>query len=146
VRPELSKYAQDFPQQYKELWRILKTDQIIWCGTDGDWPMKGGYEEWSLEVPESALLTIVDEMIWNEILGKKFFSKRLFDQLEAEASKTLCNCEQIAQFAMTRMESSCQTIGERWTRLFIDDPFDPRASVLLKCPIESQWVVETKTY
>lgn len=141
VDPARSKFARDFPAQYAKLWSEIGTQQIIWCVTNpDDWPMKAGYDEWELDVPPEAFLRVVDDVVWNRILGRTAFPKRLYDQLEDEARRDSRD-DDVHEIVMSRIDSLRHPPGDLWDHVFIRDPLDCRATVLLKGPVSEGWVV-----
>jgi hypothetical protein len=143
VDPALSRNVQKYRQQYERLWQILETDQIIWCGTDSEWWPKAGYAAWPLEIPTTAFLRIVDSMVWNGLLGERGCPTKLHDQLLDEETALTDDAEEAYANVERRKEFLWNPQVDPWEALFIDDPTDFRAEVLLKCPIATQWVLST---
>ena len=83
VRPEKSQFARDYRVAYQGLWDRVGTDQLIWCCTSADdWPMKTGYCQWDLEVPDNRIFRIIDGMVWAGIRGDSYaLTPRLRGQL-----------------------------------------------------------------
>ena len=147
VNPRKSRFAESFPEQYTRLWERLHSDQFIWCVTDpDDWPIKEGYEEWKLEVPIDRFLAIVHDVVWNGLLGREGFPKRLYDQIEQELLlEEEKDCD-VHDLVMKRIEAMRSPVGDPWDHLFIHDPFDPVATILLRCPVIEEWVLSRRSY
>lgn len=145
--PEKSAFAKQYRFAYKELWDRVGCKEIIWCCTSKDsWPRKNGYREWDLDVPVGSFVEIVDSMVWNGILGndKTGPSGRLRDWLMAESmGMAPGNHYEWYQQEVQRM---LHPPGDPWESLFLDDPYDLRADVLLQHPIDREWVISTKLY
>jgi hypothetical protein len=139
VDPEKSQYAQKYKAAYQQLWGIVETDQIVWCCTSsGDWYQRA---EWVLEVPEDRFCRIVDEMVWAGIRGESCCIEKLRQRLLAKASEKYPNS---AADAYTWLDQQVEQLvhppGDPWDSLFLRDPDDPRASILLWHPVECDWV------
>ena len=143
VDPLRSKYAQQYSAQYQRLWSILSTDQIVWCMSDPDqWPIEAGYIKWQFDVPQDAFLAIVDEMVWNGLLEIECEAPDpIRNRLYEEAFSSLDNMDEIDEYVQAQTRQLQHPKGDPWKQLFLADPYDPRANVLLKCPINAAWQV-----
>lgn len=136
VDPEKSEYARDYRWAYERLWAPLGTDQLIWCCTFGcrdDWP---GSCEWKLNVPEDRVFAIVDNMVWNGILGNDALPP---DPLRRQLRSTAMRHhpgwydEQVKRLRHPR--------GCPWDALFLSDASDLRADVILRHPLDRRWII-----
>jgi hypothetical protein len=143
VKPELSKYAKKYPTAYQRLWKILGTKQFIWCMTDRrDWGNKKGFCEWALSVPRRNVLRVIDSMVWNGIIGEKGSPPaKMFDELERYA--TLNDIPDVQSYIEQHAERLRNPPGDPWDCLFLDDLDDPRAEILLRCPIQGSWHIKS---
>lgn len=142
------------PKAYRRLWKLVKTSNIIWCYTrQKSRCAKTGSDklEWNLEVPDSEILTLVDEFIWNRIL-------ELPNVQPPEAYRREAKSEALHRFPGNRKEQDaferkrCNDYwnqeappGGWWKRLFVKNPHDgERISALIHHPVPIPWIVSSK--
>ena len=141
-----SQYANDYPDAYRKLYGFLRPNTLVWCKAtnDGrsDW-LREGRQEWQLNVPNSEFLKVVDCMVWNGILGNESAKapKALDDNLRTEAFEQFpTDIPQRDRYYDNKIYAMLHPAGDPWNSLFISDPNDPKADILLKHPIDPSWV------
>lgn len=147
VDPEKSGHARRYRAAYERLWGILGTAQFIWCCTSREcWRRQSGYCEWQLEVPQNQILRIVDCMVWNGILGTRAEPPRpLRTELLVEAMAEFPDAPDTAyKWYEERLNQLWSPKGDPWESLFLSDPQDLKADILLEHPIDPSWVLETR--
>ena len=146
VDPDKSQYAQKYKAAYQQLWGIVG-DQIVWCCTSSDdWYQKSGFCEWVLEVPEDRFYRIVDEMVWAGIRRESCCPQRLRSQLLAKAIEKYPNSVDAYAWLDRQVKRLVHPPGDPWGSLFLNDPNDFRASILLRHPVERDWVKSVSVY
>ncbi len=142
--PEKSFFYQDYPEAYLRLHRELNTDQFVWCTTTAEPGGWRGREECELEVPCSEIFRVINDLLWNVIIGKNACPQALRTQLEEKISRTISVPENWDSLIDQKVEKLRNPEGGPWNNLFLDDPRDVRATILLECPISFEWVVRRK--
>lgn len=141
VVPEKSRYYQKYPKAYQKLYLELRTDQFVWCCTSVEPDNWKGCEEWELKVPCTKIFKIVDDLLWNVIIDENACPRALWTQIEEKISRTICDSEKWDSLIEQEVEKLRNPEGGPWKNLFLDDPRDVRATILLECPISSEWVI-----
>lgn len=126
------------PSAYAELAKNLGTDQIIWCCTTKDEHASSSNAEWELDVPREKIIAVVDEQIWNRILGLRCSppaSQRHQWRIEDYSNEGHYD-RMMSQFGLGPSPP-----GGWWPQLFISDIAHENANALLPHPIPETWVV-----
>jgi hypothetical protein len=145
-----SPYA-DFPAYQpavQKLCRKLGITSVLWCVTSVDehFSAPGSDEvQWELKVPASEILAVINCHVWNRILGlENVFPVRVDRRWRSEAFQIAPGdpAQRDDLWHRKRSEYARQFSDDRlWEHLFIEDPFDDFANVVLKYPVPSAWVV-----
>jgi hypothetical protein len=150
VDPTKSSYAKTVPKYLsvrEELCRRLGTDdQIVWCSTKADHTLTTIEEaEWVLEVPDAAILALMNDWVWNLILGlKPFPPKHLSDQWHDEGID-LFPYDQIARQRFLdeqyeKFQAGLAPNGDPWSNLFVRTPAGDGITAIIRHPIKPEWV------
>lgn len=146
VDPTRSTYRDlpKFPEAYVKLAALLGTEQIIWCSVHPEkytpLPLVNQFE-WVLEVPEAGFFKIIDNYVWNRIVGRRVFPESLRQRALREAPTRSVEREAFKQRAEDAYHAQPEPEGGWWSLLFITDVSPEGAVVLLELPIPQQWVV-----
>jgi hypothetical protein len=151
-----SEYYQSTPgvrSAYAELWQRLKLrdGQVLWCYTqDVGIPVTSTEKiKWELCVPGSEVITFIDDIVWNRILGIKCRVRSdLFWQWRKESQSKYPYDPEAAR----AYEKDCfnnfwneePKSGSWWDELFVGDPGE-YVSALIKHPVPTQWVSKRTT-
>ncbi|MEN6576030.1 MAG: hypothetical protein ABFD90_06790 [Phycisphaerales bacterium] len=104
---------------------------------------------WELEVPESSVLTYVDDVVWNRILRIRVpLTARYTKAIREKANEKFPGNPQ----ARRRYEKELETEfwdddppeDALWSQLRLDEPVDG-SSALIKHPIRKEWIIECRT-
>ena len=141
VEPEKSESVRKYRRAYEGLWAKVGTDQLVWCCTSSDdWQPEPGCCEWILEVPERCIFRIVDEMLWAGIRGETCWPASVRSRLQDEAYAKYADPDRADEWVGEQIALLVNPLGDPWDSLFLSDPRDPRASVVLLHPVERDWV------
>lgn len=137
-RPELSTNEKKFPDAYRKLHARLETEQYVWCcQTQQKW--HGAHVEWELETAEH--LAIVDEMVWNGIIGCRGVSTELRDQIYYEGmDRHPGDVEAIEVFIKEECDRMHHPPGDPWDSL-LQNQIDVKSNVLIELPIDPATIV-----
>jgi hypothetical protein len=145
VDPSRSEFARQFRAAYEELWRRVRTDQLVWCFVARDpW---AGRVEWELEVPRERFLRIVNNWVWAGIRGEHAGEIMLPDhwrfQMQTEALRRFPDSPgDQARWYDGEAEKLLRPPGQcPWDALFVTDVDPASTSVLLDHPIDARWVL-----
>jgi len=136
-----SAFYKQYPEAFEELWRELRTYQIIWCYPTKEQAtfenLKKGYKGkvlWELDVPEKHILKHgnICSVAWNWILDP-------------------CRC--IPPFKSDRgtlEDFHCfwenKTKKELWKLLFLDGIVRDCSQLLIRYPVESFWIDKSELW
>lgn len=148
VRPELSANARAFPAQYEKLWQTVDTKDFVWCVTDAlPWEPRSGQVEWILEVPQPKFLRIINWMVWNGIIGRgNQRAPEVLQQRFRLEAPDFDDGESLERYVEERTRDLVYPRGDPWDSLFLEDPLDPRANILITCPVNASWVVDARRH
>lgn len=133
-----------------ELWKRIGTRQFIWCSTAReDAQLWKGRTEWTLDVPRSKVLRIVDNLVWNAIIGIRCHlpetSRR---RIQHAAIMRYHNNNEAYEAFLAEMETKhfpSGKVSELWDQLFLDHVSDVRScSALVRYPVDRSYVVSPK--
>jgi len=93
-----------------------------------------------LEVPERRIFRIVDEMVWAGIRGEPCYPASVRSRLLDEAMAQYADPDRAYEWVDEEIRRLVNPQGDPWDALFLSDPADFRASVVLLHPIECDWV------
>jgi len=150
-----SEYYASIPavrEAYPKLWRHLGVDdgQIIWCYTrTEDIPVTSiPRHMWELEAPESSILTYIDDVTWNRLLGIRVrLTPRYTEAIREDAAKKFPHDPQARR--QHEIESEKRWWDHKppestlWRELFLDKPVDG-SPALLRHPIQKEWIVDCR--
>ena len=135
------------PCAYRELHKRIGTSQVIWCELDrADTPPSK--VQWEIEVPECAIITFVDNLVWNKILHRrcqlphslyvKLYTRAL-DQEPHDSERT----REVEARLTEEFWDSLGTGQELWDRLLLEAPPGDTgsASALIRHPVPPEWVI-----
>jgi hypothetical protein len=93
-------------------------------------------------------LRIVDGMVWAGIRGEpSVLSPRLRDELMTVAMQRFPgDPNAIYPWVNEQVQKLMHPPGDAWDALFLTDPHDVKADVLLKHPVERAWVISTQVF
>jgi len=139
-------------EAYLKLWRRLGVNdgQIIWCYTRREDIRVTSIPRymWELEVSDSSILTYVDGVIWNCLLGIRVpLSARYTEAIRKEAAKKFPHDPHARR--QFEIESEKRWWEHRrpestlWKELFVDEPIEA-SSALLRHPIQKDWIVDCR--
>jgi hypothetical protein len=150
-------YYNDTPgvkEAYHTLWpRIGVPDgQIVWCYTRKEDMSKTGTPKtlWILDVPESSIITYIDDIMWNCILGIRVrLTPRYMRDIKAEASASFPDDSKkrhMHENKLTEQFWRQERSGEElWTKVFLDEMVDG-SPALIKHPVEEDWIIDEQIY
>jgi hypothetical protein len=132
----------------RRLCDMLGVPNVVWCTPHREEhvAVPGATEEqWELQVPRSEIVAVVNNHIWNRILGRDgIFPIGCVERWRHEAFKDApSNPVRQEQLLRERESAHARRFSDDrlWDHLFIDDPDDDFADVLLRYPIDREWVV-----
>jgi len=95
-------------------------------------------------VPKDRIFMVIDDLLWNAILGTNAYPRMLWEQLKSELCGHIDDDDECEAAVEQRLEMMRNPPGGPWQHLFIHDHNAVVATVLLRCPIEPCWVVESQ--
>jgi hypothetical protein len=139
----------NYIQISQQLWERLGTsDQVIWCCTK---PIDRRHRsldeiEWVLEVPDAEILALIDDHVWNRILGLKCHPpQRLRDQWRDRALDLHPNDSDARERYHAEQERSYfaqePPSGDWWNHVFVDDLEGDSISAVIRHPVRQEWIV-----
>lgn len=140
-------------EAYHKLWTLIKVPdgQIIWCYTRKEDIIKTGSPTimWSLEVPEYSVITYIDDIMWNRILGIQCCLTPSYKcNIRAEAENKFPNdpCKQriLEKELEKEFWENKPPAEELWGKLLLDNAVDS-LSALIKHPIPDDWIIKNET-
>ena len=131
------------------LWDRLGTDdQVIWCCTK---PVDRRHLspdefEWVLEVPDSEVLALIDDHVWNRILGLRCHPpERLRNQWRDRALELFPNDADGRERQRAEQEHAYfaqePPSGDWWNHVFVDNLEGDSISAIIRHPLEDEWIV-----
>lgn len=141
--------AETLKTAYRELWRRIGSDQIIWCSTvPQKWQHYGNNDrvEWVLDVPERQIICFMDDIIWSYVRGDPCGPPhRLEVQWRQEAIKLFPYdpirrqeyCDQKEREFRGRQPET----GDWWDELFVECRAEEDVSAIIPHPVEVDWVI-----
>lgn len=148
-----SEYYKNTPgvkEAYQELWDHLDAHdgQLVWCYTHEEDIRITGVEKtkWTLSVPEPSVLRLIDDLVWNRILGiecnvrsdmRRQWREEALEKYPDDARASRAH-EQECLEAFWRQEPKG---SGWWDELFADQPGEC-VSALVGHPVPVEWVVE----
>jgi hypothetical protein len=129
------------------------TDQFIWCYTKyGEFKRTDGRKiEWEMNVPEHAILRLLDEFVWNKILGQEGVGgPRHLERRWKQESIEKCKDDSQARsdYIKDQREDYWQSLAPTgvWNELFVDrDKYgEEGVCALLRHPVDPSWVVSPR--
>lgn len=156
VDHQRSEYFRDvngLPEAYRELCsRIGTDDQIIWCYTRDDGYMPTGIPrvEWALDVPMTAIIRFVDEIVWNRILGNRCTLPRsLYHEWKDEAIRMHPGDRDAQKAFIQRREEEFWRApaphGDWWDSLLVEAQTGESISALIHHPVDRRWIKGHRT-
>lgn len=136
-------------EAYQKLWPLIKVPdgQIIWCYTcKEDTKTPTPKIQWSLEVPRGSIITYIDDIMWNCILGIKVkLTPRYMRNIRAAACSRFPYDGQKRRSYEEELENdfwnNVPSQQELWSKLLIDEAIDG-SPVILKHPIREEWITD----
>jgi len=149
-----SDYCQDvrgYTQAVARLGCMLGSDQFLWCldyRVENPWPRR---VEWSLEVPDDAILAFVDTLVWERILGNQYIPHDLESRWLHEAMAKGQDPDAFSRVMRQQFEDVLPHRRELWDNVFaeaVQNRFCPdceRNTVLIPFPAKPEWVLRAPT-
>jgi hypothetical protein len=150
-----SPYVETVPgllEAYQRVWKHVGRDQIVWCWTRPDEHIDVDTTEvkWSLEVPESEILTLIDDFVWSRILygdrvqdchpprrlQREWWDRALEVYPDDSESRTNFLKKQHQDYWNQEPPS-----GDWWNHVFVNDTNRDSTSAIIPHPIKREWVV-----
>ncbi len=135
---------------YAKLAIRLDTDQFVWCYVCEDKHIISPSEtktEWEIEVPDSAVLVIVNSYVWNMILGIRCCAP---PSIREEAWRRAVAGNIPAERAAIQQELEDEFFAPHppqvlWGQLFMRDTSAEGATPLVRYPLKDEWVIARRT-
>lgn len=138
---------------YPQLWSLIgiPDGQIIWCYTRKEDICITGIPiiRYTLEVPEDSVITYIDDIMWNCILGIQVRLTPSYRRpIRAEAGNKFPNDPYKRKDFEEELENKFwenkPPAEELWDNLLLDKAVDG-SPALLKHPIPDDWIIECET-
>jgi len=150
-----SPYAETVPgilEAYQRVWERVGTDPIIWCWTktEGHLNVNSNEVRWELDVPNTDILALVDDYVWNRILKinchppRRLYyewrekSLELFPH-DASARERFLDDQHRLYFAEE------PPTGDWWNHVFVDCTDGDSTSAIIRHPVKPEWVLSGRT-
>jgi len=138
---------------YRGLADRLGTDQIIWCYVRPDEHFHAPSIpeiEWEIEIPVSAILTIVDSYVWNKIADIRCSApgSRRFGW-QTEAMETHPHDADARKVLMEQREEDYHAHipeAELWRRLFLKTTRAEGATALIRHPVPEEYIIAKRPH
>ncbi len=139
-------------EAYPQLWSLIgiPDGQIIWCYTRKEdiCITSEPIIMYTLEVPEDSVITYIDDIMWNCILGKRPRLTLSYRRpIEAEAGKKFpkdpYKRRNLEKELVNEFWENKPPAGELWEKLRLDKAVDS-SSALIKHPIPDDWIIKSE--
>ena len=140
-------------EAYHQLWPLIRMPdgQIIWCYTRKKDICKTGTPKimWTLEVPEDSVITYIDDIMWNCILGIRVcltlsYRRPIRAKVEKEFPNDPCNQKILEKEFVKKFWENKPPAEELWEKLLLDKAVDGFPA-LIKHPIPDDWIIKSET-
>ncbi len=137
---------------YPQLWSLIRMldGQIIWCYTRKEdicitsKPMI----MYTLKVPEDSVITYIDDIMWNCILGNQVrltpsYRRPIRAKVEKKFPNDSCNQIILEKELENKFWENKPPAKELWKKLLLDKAVDG-FSALIKHPIPDDWIIKSE--
>jgi hypothetical protein len=140
-------------EAYYKLWPLIQVPdgQIIWCYTRKEDIRKTGTPKikYTLKVPEDSVITYIDDIMWNYILGIRVNLTQSYKRkIRAEAGNKFpnnpCKRKTFEKELENKFWENKPPARELWEKLRLDKAVDG-SPALIKHPIPYDWIIKSET-
>ena len=115
--------------------------QFIWCLTrDSVWGESEPLEKYTLDVPQSDFLAVIDGPVWERILETGSVPDSLIERYRNE-----WKVGDVLELKIAEYHAQQPPTSSWWDSLLLDQP-DAESTVLLKHPVPAEWIISRKRY
>ncbi len=126
-----------FKKAYDWLFKIIKTNQIVWTFPSlEDFCWTHGHEEklWILDVPQEYIIGSIDMSVWTSVInGWHYIPEEVLENVKDDDIDLL----------MDEWEKSHDK-ETTWKEHLFDNTF--KSQVIIKAPIKEEWVIDTRWF
>jgi hypothetical protein len=135
---------------YRELWNRLdiRDGQILWCYTEhGQRRLTGTTErEWHLRVPPDQIISCVDGLVWNRIIGSRsHVTRQMREEWIGEAQGLYPHdadaCERHESMRLDQFWDEPEPPGGWWGRLLIPLETAEAKDAIIRHPVNRDWII-----
>ena len=133
----------------RELARMVEpSGQFIWClAREVEWNDSLPFDKYTLDVPPTDFLAVLDDPVWERILGTNSVPDSLHDRWQSEWDWDTHKVGRSEHREMKRREYLASSPPKEvlWQELQIEVPTS-ESTVLLKHPIPAKWIISRERY
>lgn len=144
-------YEQDFlGTAYDWLFKEIGTRSVVWCYPYDFWPKwEHSIEtvQWTLEVPDEEIVSILDGDVWNDIIMNTYhYRDKTYNwwYWDFKCQSKFTDHDEFIEFAEKRWQDKHGPKEEFWKRcLFKERVFKHRyPQILIPSPVKDEWILD----